>query len=309
MSTNKKSSDVLVCVPCFNSQDIIEQVLQPLLENSDADILLVDDSSDVPLAGLIEKRFADDLHRISVVRPSEKVYSGGAKNIGIRRALTEGYRTMIILDSDIITPVDFVSGLQEYFITNPKAVIVAPSIMPYGNRYRYADTLINFSGYLPEPKQSASHKNCLAGYAFALNMEVFRQNPCFHATRYGGEDVLFFRQVQKNFATKHFPMLNHLAVVHIPPRGTLRQVLAAQRRYGRAFFTHNDGWREFPFNKLPALHLLTPRCCLMILRLLHRRRYRDFRYLPLCWCLDFARAMQILRLKLAGYCDPGGPRS
>ena len=97
-------SDVLVCVPCFNSQDSIEQVLEPLLEHSDADILLVDDSSDVPLVDLIEDRFSGYMHRITVLRPSEKVYSGGAKNIGIRRGLAEGYRITIMLDSDIITP-------------------------------------------------------------------------------------------------------------------------------------------------------------------------------------------------------------
>jgi glycosyltransferase involved in cell wall biosynthesis len=305
MLTHKNQADVLVCVPCFNSEDSIEQVLEPLLEHSNADILLVDDSSDEPLIDLIEDRFSAHMHRITILRPSEKVYSGGAKNIGIRRGLEEGYRITILLDSDIITPERFVQRLRQFILENSQSVIVAPSILPWGRWCRYADTLINFSGYLPERGHSVSHKSCLAGYAFALNMDMFRQNPCFHLDRYGGEDVLFFRQMKINFAFEYFPMLNHLPVVHKPPRSTLTQVLTAQKRYGRAFFTHNDGRREYLFNKLPALHFLTPRCCLMILRLLHRRRYRDLLYLPLCWCLDFARAVQIVRLKLAGYCDQG----
>lgn len=305
MSNHGNRSDVLICMPCYNSQDSIEQVLAPLLEHSDADILLVDDSSDVPVIDLVEDHFSDEMHRITVVRPSEKVYSGGAKNIGIKRGLAAGYRITIALDSDIITPVGFVQRLQQFFVENPQAVIVAPSILPYGRWCRYADTLINFSNYIPDRRQSVSRKNCLAGYAFALNMEIFRRKPCFHVPRYGGEDVLFFRKIKREFGLEYLPMLNHLAVLHKPPRSTLAQVLLAQKRYGRAFFTHNDGPREYLFNKLPALHLLTPRCCLMILRLLQRRRYRDLLYFPLCWCLDFARAVQIVRLKFAGYCDPG----
>ena len=37
-----KRSDVLICIPCFNSQGELEQVLNPLLRHSHADLLLVD---------------------------------------------------------------------------------------------------------------------------------------------------------------------------------------------------------------------------------------------------------------------------
>jgi hypothetical protein len=245
------------------------------------------------------------MERIEVVRIEEKVYSGGAKNLGIKRGLGRGYRVVILLDSDIITPELFVQRIRQFFQENPREVIVSPAILPTGSWCQYADTLINCSNYLPESTREVSPKNCLAGYVFALNMDVFRHSPCYHLTRYGGDDVLFIRQLMKNFQRADVPVLNTVSVLHLPPRSTLKLAFAAQRRYGRAFFTHNDQPREYLFNKVPLLHLLTPRFWLMFGRLLQRRRFRDLAYLPLCWSLDFARAMQIIRLSLAGYSDPG----
>ena len=305
MISSVKRREVLICIPCFNSQGEIEQVIKPLLRYSHADLLLVDDHSDQPLQDLIQRRFPRDMHRITVLRPERKEYSGGGKNIGIRTALDQQYKIVILMDSDVVTPGRFVRRIRQYFQENPQDVIVAPAILPYGTCCQYADTLINFSSYLPEPTREVSRRNCLAGYAFALNVEVFRKNPCYHITRFGGDDVLFIRHLMKNFGLTDLPVLNSIPVLHQPSRSTLKTVLAAQQRYGRAFFTHNDQGREYVFNKLPLLHLLTPRFCLMMARLLSRRRFRDLAYFPLCWCIDFARAMQIVRLYLVGYRDPG----
>ncbi len=304
MATHKQTKDVLICIPCFNSEGEIEQVVRPLLQYSNAHVLLIDDHSEQPLQAFIEQRFKYHMHRITVLRPDSKVYSGGAKNIGMRRALSEGYRTVILLDSDIVVPEHFVFCIRQYFLSNPRQVVVAPAIQPHGTRCQYVDTLINFSTYLPENEREVSYKTCLAGYAFALNLQVFRQHPCFHDERYGGEDVLFFHQLMSTFGLEGLPVLNRVPVLHLPPRKTLRQVFAAQRRYGRAFFTHNNRRREYLFTKIPLLHLFTPRFYLMCVRLLRRRRFNDLAYLPWCWCLDLTRAVQIVRLSLVGHRDP-----
>jgi hypothetical protein len=198
-----------------------------------------------------------------------------------------------------------VDVIRTFFHEHPQEVIVAPSILPAGRGCQYADTLINFSCYLPECTRDVARKGLLAGYAFALNMRLFRQQPCFHLARYGGDDILFFRELKRNFACRDFPVLNRLQVLHLPARTNIWQALSAQRRYGLAFFTHNDRQREAFFNRVPWLHFLTPRWCLMLGRLIQRRRYSDLAYLPLCWLLDMARAIQIVRLSRAGYRDPG----
>jgi hypothetical protein len=133
---------------------------------------------------------------------------------------------------------------------------------------------------------------------------MFRQRPCFLPVRIGGDDVLFFRKLKDNFGIKAFPLLNQVAVLHRPPRGEMKSALSAQRRYARAFFTHNDQLRAYLFNKILLLHLVTPRFLLLLWRLTGRRRFGDFVYLPLCWYLDFRRAVQIIGLGLAGYRDP-----
>jgi glycosyltransferase involved in cell wall biosynthesis len=268
------------------------------------DILLVDDHSDEPLIDLIQAEFSRKMDRITVLRPDAKLYSGGCKNIGLRRALDEGYRIAVLMDSDIIIPPSFFSPIARYFRDNPRDVVVAPAISPAGRGWQYADTLINFSCYFPQSTREVSWKACLAGYAFALHIPVFRHRPCFLPVRTAGDDVLFFRELKGNFGIEHFPLLNQVVVSHRPPRSTLKNALSAQRRYARAFFSHSDQRRAYLFNMLPLLHLLTPRFFLMLLRLTGRRRFRDFGYSPLCWYLDFRRAVQIVRLSLAGYQDP-----
>lgn len=297
-------SNILVCIPCYNSEDTIEDMVESLLAHSNADILLVDDSSNVPLESFIPDRFANQMDRIQIVRPAQKVFSGGGKNLGIWKAIEEDYAYLILLDSDLELPHRLVSGLRNYLQKHPNEVLVAPSINPAGNRWQYADTMINFSTYLPSPGRKMSPKNCLAGYAFALNMRIYRQNPVFHRGRYGGEDVLYFHDVMERFDLDYLPMLNEIAVRHLPPRATRQEAAKAQQRYGKAFFSHNDGSRERLFSSLPWMHFLTPRFILMVCRLVHRRRFSDLRFAPCCWYLDFRRAMRIVQLHRAGYADP-----
>jgi glycosyltransferase involved in cell wall biosynthesis len=304
MAKRDPRGNTLICIPCYNCEQTIEAVLQPLLADGDADILLVDDQSGACLETFLRERFAEWPEQVTVVRPARKVYCGGAKNLGVEKALDDGYQTVIMVDSDIIAPAGFAQSLRDYFRSHPEAVVVAPTILPYGTPSQYSDTLINFSAYLPDPGREVSYRRILAGYAYALNMPVFRRQLCFNRIRIGGEDVIFFRGLSAAFGVEGFPLLNRLAVEHRPPRGTWQRALAAQQRYGRAFFTHSGGRREFLFDKVPPLHLLTPRWWLLLLRLLRRRRFRDLAYLPRCWRLDMARALQILRLRLAGYTDP-----
>jgi glycosyltransferase involved in cell wall biosynthesis len=257
-------SNTLVCIPCYDSEDTIEDMVELLLANSDADILLVDDGSKVPLESFIPDRFANQMDRVEIVRPNDKVFSGGGKNLGIWKAIEEDYAYLILLDSDLELPARFVSSLRNYLEQYPNQVLVAPSIKPAGNRWQYADTMINFSSYLPSPDRKMSPKNCLAGYAFALNMRVYRQNPVFHRGRYGGEDVLYFHDVMERFELDYLPMLNDIAVRHLPPRVTREDAKNAQQRYGKAFFSHNDGSRERLFSSLPWMHFVTPRFILMV---------------------------------------------
>lgn len=299
-----KQSQTLICIPCFNSEDTIRAVIRPLLDHTDADLLLVDDRSDTPLVNYMEAYPGQERQRIEVLRPDKKVYSGGAKNIGLQRALDNKYEIAVMLDSDIILSADFLPRVRDHFRQFPSDVVAAPAILPSGNIWQYTDTSINFSSYLPDRSRRMSRKKMLAGYAFAVNVDVFATNPCFHESRYGGEDVLFFRKLREHFGISGFPILNELTAIHLPPRKSMRDAVVAQRRYGRAFFTHNDGKREAAFNELPWLHLLTPRFFLMIARLIRRHRFADLWYSPFCWMLDLARAHEILQRHREGYRDP-----
>jgi glycosyltransferase involved in cell wall biosynthesis len=299
-----KTSDLLICVACFNSEDTIIDVVESLLRNTDADILLIDDLSDEPVEAVITRHFSQLPKRLEIHRPKGKVYCGGAKNVGIRHAIREAYHAILLIDCDVIVPEGLDSAIRRFFRESPTAVVVAPAILPAGTPWQYTDTLINFSKFLPDGREDVSERSGLAGYAFAINLPVFAQRPCFHETRFGGEDVLFFHQLAKQFGLRGFPVLNSVPVVHLPPRGRRQDAQSAQKRYGAAFFTHVNRPRERVFRELPWLHFLTPRWWLMLSRVIRRRRWPDLRYAAHAWLLDMTRARHIMHLQSKGYCDP-----
>lgn len=303
MNEHAKQSDTLVCIPCYNSERTLPEVVGAVLSHSDADVLLVDDHSDASLEDFAANQFTESEHRITVICPEGKRYSGGCKNFGIRRAIEHGYRTVIFLDSDIVCHSSVFAQFTAYLQAHPEELLVAASILPFGQGFQYADTLINFSNYLPDPREDVSRRDCLAGYAVAVNVENFARRPCFFEDRMGGDDVLFFRTVAREFGVADFPILNRAVVTHKPPRQQMKKAIATQRRYARAFFTHNDRERARWFNRMPFLHLATPRCWLMVKRLMERRRFSDLAFLPRCWFLDVQRAMAIIELARAGHRD------
>lgn len=292
----RKAAETLVCIPCFNCEHTIGEVLHQLLADSDADVLLIDDASDQPLEAHVKTLNLDGADRVTVFRPEQKQYAGGGKNIGIRVAAEMGYRRLICLDSDIVIQHGFSKSLQVYLDENPEQVVVGAAILPFGEGCQYADTLINFSTYLPDPFKTVSEKDCLASYAFALNMDLFRKQVCYMPRQIGGEDVYFFRKIREQFGLEKLPLLNKVAVFHKHPRTNKNNAFATQRRYAKGFFAYNDESRVGLFNRIPWLHLLTPRFCLMVLRLAKRKRLHDLLMAPLCWRLDFVRSLEIMKL-------------
>ena len=289
----------MVCIPCYNSEDTIIETTQAVLDHTDADVLLVDDLSHAPLIDLIAREFPGE-KRIRVIRPKEKVFAGGGKNLGLQRCLAEGYDFVLMMDSDVVLQADSFSRMIDY-LNDSDEVVVGAGILPHGNHLQYSDTLINFSKYLPVPTAKVSRKNYLAGYAYVINLQVFRKSPCYMPTSIGGDDVVFFQRVKENFGLESLAMLNDAQVIHKPPRSTLPKAVKAQHRYARGFFSHRKDRQGGVAERLPLIHLLTPRFWLMVVRILRSGRTSDLRFAPLCWYLDFRRALAILHLHQTGF--------
>ena len=297
---NCGTEKTLVCIPCYNSESTIVEVVQAILMRSKADILLVDDHSAHPLADFIAGKLPGE-SRVHVIRPEQKVNCGGGKNLGMRWAADHGYDYCVLVDSDIVLESDALTRLTEFLASNPDQVIVGAAIVPYGNLSQFSDTLINFSGYMPDSREDVSWKGCLAGYTIAINMTRFVESPCELPAACGGDDVLFCKRIQKAFGIERFPLLNTARAIHKHPRLDLASAVRTQVRYAESFFAYIGDGRNAMFRKLPLLHMLTPRFFLMVFRLLQRRRFRDLRYVPVCWFLDMYRATRILRLSMSGY--------
>lgn len=296
-------SDTLVCIPCYNAEETILECIEPFRARDDTHILLVDDHSDRPLRDFIKENCRKErCANVTVVRPESKVYAEGGRNLGIRKALEDGYQLVVFVDSDIVAKNGFLEDLRGFLAANPHEIVVSATIEPYGSGFQYADTLINFSRYLPRSRPEIGRTGHLASYAFALNFARFREHPCFFESSHdqdgvwwSAEDLRFFDTIKRQFAVADFPILNRLSVEHKHPRSNLRRAFQSQQRYARAML--RSGYSRYGLaNAVPLLHLLTPRFWFMVLRLLQRGRLRDLRYLPVCWLLDFYRATHTMRL-------------
>ena len=63
------------------------------------DILLIDDHSTPSVDNLIKEKFAILPDNLQVIRPKEKVFSGGARNLGIEKAISLGFIPFVYSES------------------------------------------------------------------------------------------------------------------------------------------------------------------------------------------------------------------
>ncbi len=160
--SEKTDRDVLVCVPCYNAEATIVECVEPFLGREDTHVLLVDDHSERRLQDFIKQHASADWSNVTLVRPDDKVYAEGARNLGIRQALDDGYRLLVFIDSDIIVSVSFLAEIQAFLQANAEDVVVSATIEPFGSVVQYAETLINFSRYLPRARPESRRTRHLA---------------------------------------------------------------------------------------------------------------------------------------------------
>jgi len=92
------SADVAVLMTAYKAEETISEAIQSILANEPAcDILVVDDCSPVPVAGVLPAH-----ERISVLRLDKNSGPGTARNVGIEHLLAKGYRYIAVMDADDI---------------------------------------------------------------------------------------------------------------------------------------------------------------------------------------------------------------
>lgn len=114
-------ADILVIIVSFNGMEWIERCIRSVRSSSvEADIIALDNGSVDGTPEWLEKR------GVEVVRNTSNLGFGAANNIGLRRALSEGYSYVYLLNQDAWVMPDTFRLLEDAFEKNPRFGILSP---------------------------------------------------------------------------------------------------------------------------------------------------------------------------------------
>jgi GT2 family glycosyltransferase len=117
---------VAIILVNWNGFDFTEACLNSLrrLEFPDFKVILVDNASD----NTEGKRLKDSFPEIQLIQNNENLGFAGGNNVGIRKALEEGYSHVMLLNNDTEVEPDFLGEMMRKFNSNAKLGVVQPLI-------------------------------------------------------------------------------------------------------------------------------------------------------------------------------------
>lgn len=194
-----------VIIPVYNRPDEVDELLQSLLPQTfrDYEVIVVEDGSSVPCEEVVRK-YADQLP----VRYFTKSNSGPGqtRNFGAERAQGD---YLLILDSDVLLPPDYLSILSQYLSTTPVDAFGGPdraheSFTDMQKAINYGMTSFFTTGGIRGGKKKLD-KFFPRSFNMGIRREVYQELGGFRAMRFG-EDVDFsYRIVESGYTTALIP--------------------------------------------------------------------------------------------------------
>jgi GT2 family glycosyltransferase len=178
-------------------------------------VYVVDNASPDKSGQLLTSKYAQD-DKVQVLISEKNLGFSGGNNIGIRKALEEGFEHVYLLNSDIILQNDAFAYMQEAFASNKDVTIVGPSIYnPKGKYVQFARHGITAESYLTSKKflktffpglknksrfidyptdKDFIFNGMVSGCCFGMSSAFIRQNNCLDENlfMYYEEDVLAY---------------------------------------------------------------------------------------------------------------------
>ncbi|MBQ3722043.1 MAG: glycosyltransferase family 2 protein [Fibrobacter sp.] len=260
-------------------------------------VYVVDNASPDKSGQLLASEYAQD-YRVQVLISETNLGFSGGNNIGIRKALEEGFKYVYLLNSDIILQNDAFAYMQEAFASNKDVAIVGPSIYnPKGKYVQFARHGITAESYLTSKKLFKTffpgQKNksrfidyptdkdfifngMVSGCCFGMSSAFIRQNNCLDENlfMYYEEDILAY--VLQN-AKKSAMIANESRVIH-------NEGISTQKKGdGKMLFTRFYRWTSVIYVLLNYAKLNRFVCALLSLQnigcwlvmSLYNKKYRE----------------------------------
>ena len=196
-----------IIVPVYNRPDEVDELLQSLSEQTvkDFEVLIVEDGSVKPCKDVCDK-YANilDLHYYA----KENSGPGQSRNYGAERANGE---YVIILDSDVVLPTDYLQAVEDELKQNPCEAFGGPdathsSFTPIQKAISYSMTSFFTTGGIRGGKGKAKlDKFYPRSFNMGIRRDVYLQLGGFSKMRFG-EDIDFsYRIVEAGYMPRLFP--------------------------------------------------------------------------------------------------------
>lgn len=120
---NSKELKILAVVVTYNGEPYIRKCLDSLLQHdTKVDVVCVDNGSSDGTIAAVENEY----DTIEFIKSPNNLGFGKANNIGLSRALSEGYDYALLLNQDAWVQPDCIEKLIQYGEENPKCGIISP---------------------------------------------------------------------------------------------------------------------------------------------------------------------------------------
>ncbi len=207
-----KKMNYSIIVPVYNRPDEVDELLQSLTAQTEKDfeVVVVEDGSTLTCEDVC-KQYAGilDLHYYD--KPNSG--PGQSRNYGAERARGD---YLIILDSDVVLPVDYLSNIKRHLAEGTDAFggpdRAHPSFTPIQKAISYSMTSFFTTGGIrggtsntSKPKRKALDKFYPRSFNMGIRREVYQDLGGFSKMRFG-EDIDFsYRIVEAGYATALIP--------------------------------------------------------------------------------------------------------
>ena len=207
-----KKMNYSIIVPVYNRPDEVDELLQSLTAQTEKDfeVVVVEDGSTLTCEDVC-KQYAGilDLHYYD--KPNSG--PGQSRNYGAERARGD---YLIILDSDVVLPVDYLSNIKRHLAEGTDAFggpdRAHPSFTPIQKAISYSMTSFFTTGGIrggtsntSKPKRKALDKFYPRSFNMGIRREVYQDLGGFSKMRFG-EDIDFsYRIVEAGYATARIP--------------------------------------------------------------------------------------------------------
>ncbi len=192
-------------IPVFNRPDEVDELLESLTLQSvkDFEVVVVEDGSERDCKAVCDK-YADllDLQYL----PKKNTGPGPSRNYGAQRARGE---YLIVLDSDVVLPVDYLKAVDDELLREPCDAFGGPdaahdSFTPTQKAINYSMTSFFTTGGIRGGKKKLD-KFFPRSFNMGVRRDVYLRMQGFSKMRFG-EDIDFsYRLVEAGCSTRLFP--------------------------------------------------------------------------------------------------------